>query len=164
MTFEKYARNWMDQQNLIKSTKKTVRQSLEVYCFPVIGDKEPADITEADIDEIFKSERLFNRKGDFSERVYRVLDDLFNELMSDNLIARHPLIHIYSSVVFSHEKIILAGVDVELTNLSPFVDVSCMWLKSKVCLSIRNCIKRAPKSAVLSQHRFSFENPCSCNL
>ena len=131
MTFEKYARNWMDQQNLIKSTKKTVRQSLEVYCFPVIGDKEPADITEADIDEIFKSERLFNRKGDFSERVYRILDSLFHELLSDNLIERHPLIHIYSSVVFSHENIILAGVDVELTNLSPFVDVSCMWLKSK---------------------------------
>ena len=27
---------------------------------------------------------------------------------------------------------------------------------SKVCLSIRNCIKRAPKSTVPGQHRFGF--------
>ena len=33
-----------------------------------------------------------------------------------------------------------------------------------VCLSIRNCIKRAPKSTVLGQHRFGFEKPCFCSL
>ena len=35
---------------------------------------------------------------------------------------------------------------------------------SLVCLSIRNCIKRAPKSTVPSQHRFGFEKPCFCSL
>jgi len=34
----------------------------------------------------------------------------------------------------------------------------------KVCLSIRNCIKRAPKSTVLGQHRFGFEKPSFCSL
>ena len=33
-----------------------------------------------------------------------------------------------------------------------------------VCLSIRNCIKRAPKSTVPCQHRFGFEKPCFCSL
>ena len=121
----------MEQQNFIKSTRKTVRQALEVYTFPVIGDKEISDITEADIDTIFQSERLFDRVGDFSERLYRVLDELFNEQVEKNLIPKHPVIHIYSPIVFSHEKTILNGRDVELTSRSPFVDVSCMWLKGK---------------------------------
>ena len=121
----------MEQQNFIKSTRKTVRQALEVYTFPVIGDKEISDITEADIDTIFQSERLFDRVGDFSERLYRVLDELFNEQVEKNLILKHPVIHIYSPIVFSHEKTILNGRDVELTSRSPFVDVSCMWLKGK---------------------------------
>ncbi len=34
----------------------------------------------------------------------------------------------------------------------------------KLCLSIRNCIKRAPKSTVPGQHRFGFEKPCFCSL
>ena len=33
-----------------------------------------------------------------------------------------------------------------------------------VCLSIRNCIKRAPKSTVPGQHRFGFEKPRFCSL
>ena len=33
-----------------------------------------------------------------------------------------------------------------------------------VCLSIRNCIKRAPKSTVPGQHRFGFEKPHFCSL
>ena len=33
-----------------------------------------------------------------------------------------------------------------------------------LCLSIRNCIKRAPKSTVPCQHRFGFEKPCFCSL
>ena len=121
----------MEQQNFIKSTRTTVRQALEVYTFPVIGDNEISDITEADIDTIFQSERLFDRVGDFSERLYRVLDELFNEQVEKNLISKHPVIHIYSPIVFSHEKTILNGRDVELTSRSPFVDVSCMWLKGK---------------------------------
>jgi len=35
---------------------------------------------------------------------------------------------------------------------------------SDLCLSIRNCIKRAPKSTVPGQHRFGFEKPCFCSL
>ena len=34
----------------------------------------------------------------------------------------------------------------------------------ELCLSIRNCIKRAPKSTVPGQHRFGFEKPCFCSL
>lgn len=33
-----------------------------------------------------------------------------------------------------------------------------------MCLSIRNCIKRAPKSTVPGQHRFGFEKPHFCSL
>ena len=33
-----------------------------------------------------------------------------------------------------------------------------------VGLSIRNCIKRAPKSTVPGQHRFGFEKPRFCSL
>ncbi len=33
-----------------------------------------------------------------------------------------------------------------------------------MCLSIRNCIKRAPKSTVPGQHRFGFEKPRFCSL
>jgi len=35
---------------------------------------------------------------------------------------------------------------------------------SVLCLSIRNCIKRAPKSTVPGQHRFGFEKPRFCSL
>lgn len=36
MTFEAYARDWLERQNFIKSTRKWTRQGLEVYDFPVI--------------------------------------------------------------------------------------------------------------------------------
>ena len=38
------------------------------------------------------------------------------------------------------------------------------WLPTILCLSIRNCIKRAPKSTVPGQHRFGFEKPHFCSL
>ena len=38
------------------------------------------------------------------------------------------------------------------------------FLSGYVCLSIRNCIKRAPKSTVPGQHRFGFEKPRFCSL
>ncbi len=37
------------------------------------------------------------------------------------------------------------------------------WIEG-LCLSIRNCIKRAPKSTVPGQHRFGFEKPRFCSL
>ena len=37
-------------------------------------------------------------------------------------------------------------------------------LSIQLCLSIRNCIKRAPKSTVPGQHRFGFEKPHFCSL
>jgi len=40
MKFETYARDWFRKQDLIKSTKKTTRQALDVYILPVIGGKE----------------------------------------------------------------------------------------------------------------------------
>ena len=74
MTFETYAREWLERQNFIKSTRKWTRQGLEIYTFPVIGGKEITEVTEEDIDRIFTQERLFNRKGDFMERTFRTLD------------------------------------------------------------------------------------------
>ncbi len=131
MTFETYAREWLERQNFIKSTHKTSRQSLEVYTFPVIGDMEIAQIKDDDIDRIFLQERLFRRKGDFMERIFRILDTILGELLEKDLISSDPVIHIYSPIVFSHERMILGGEDVELTCKSPFVDVSCMWLKNQ---------------------------------
>lgn len=131
MKFEEYARDWLNRQDLIKSTLKTTRQALEIYCFPAIGDIDIANITESDIDRIFFNERLFNRRGDFIERVMRVLTAIFDEIMERRIIKRDPVLHIYCPVVLSHERLILEELDVELTNKSPFVDVSCMWLKEQ---------------------------------
>lgn len=131
MKFEEYARDWLVRQELIKSSRKTTRQALEVYCFPAIGDIDIANITESDIDRIFFNERLFNRRGDFIERVMRVLTAIFDEIMERQIIKRDPVLHIYCPVVLSHERLILEELDVELTNKSPFVDVSCMWLKEQ---------------------------------
>ena len=64
MTFETYVGAWLEKQGFIKSIRKTTRQALEVYSFPVIGNKELTDIIDSDIDRIFYSVRLFNRKGD----------------------------------------------------------------------------------------------------
>lgn len=131
MTFEEYAIDWLEKQGFTKSTRKTTRQALEVYSFPVIGNKELTDITDSDIDQIFYSVRLFNRRGDFAERTFRVLDNIFAELREKGITANDPVLHIYDPVVFSHEKLVLENLDVELTNKSTFVDVSCMWLKGK---------------------------------
>ena len=131
MIFEEYARDWLERQNLTKSTRKYTRQGLEVYSFPVIGEKEITEVTEDDIDQIFIQERLFKRKGDFIERTFRMLDTIFEEMVYRNLIPANPVLHIYCPVVFSHEKLILGGFDAALTERSPFVDVSCMWLKGQ---------------------------------
>ena len=73
MTFEEYARDWLERQNFAQRRRKTAIQGLEIYSFPVIGSLEIDKITEADIDKIFTSERLFNRKVDFLERTFRML-------------------------------------------------------------------------------------------
>ena len=56
MTFEVCAREWLERQNFIKSTRKWAHQGLEIYAYPVIGDKELKEITEVDIDQIFMQE------------------------------------------------------------------------------------------------------------
>ena len=61
MTFEAYAREWLERQNFIKSTRKWARQGLEIYAYPVIGDKELKEITEVDIDQYcFITERAIH--------------------------------------------------------------------------------------------------------
>ena len=95
MTFETYARAWLEKQEFIKRTRKTTRQALEVYSFPVIGNKELTDIIDSDIDRIFYSVRLFNRKGDFVERTFRVLDNIFAELREKGITTNDPVLHIY---------------------------------------------------------------------
>ena len=44
MTFEVCAREWLERQNFIKSTRKWAHQGLEIYAYPVIGDKELKEI------------------------------------------------------------------------------------------------------------------------
>lgn len=51
MTFENYARDWLDRQTFSKSIRKTTRQSLDYIC-KAIGELEIEDISESDIDEI----------------------------------------------------------------------------------------------------------------
>ena len=47
---------------------------------------------------------------------------------------------------------------------SKWSDKAISKTDTRVCLSIRNCIKRAPKSTVPGQHRFGFEKPRFCSL
>lgn len=83
---------------------KLIRQcTLEVYCFPRLETFDIANIIEP-TDRIFFNERLFNRRGDFIERVMRVLTAIFDEIMERQIIKRDPVLHIYCPVVLSHER------------------------------------------------------------
>lgn len=130
MTIEEYAEEWLERQNFTKPIHKTTRQSVGYIC-DGIGAKEVSEIEEKDIDRIFENQRLFKRQADFTERTFRVLNSICDELKEKGLIISDPVLHIYDSVIFSHETVILEQLDVMLTARSPFVDVSCMWLKSK---------------------------------
>ena len=130
MTFENYARDWLDRQTFSKNIRKTNRQSVDYIC-KAIGGLEIEDISETDIDEIFYNEQLFRRQIDFMERTFRVLNTIFDEIREKGLRESDPVLHIYCPVVLSHEKLILSSLDVELTSKSPFVDVSSMWLKNQ---------------------------------
>jgi len=129
MKFETYARDWFRKQDLIKSTKKTTRQALDVYILPVIGAKEIADVREEDVDAIFLQDRLMKRGPDFTERTFRVLTTVWDQLEGEGY--ENKALHLYSPVVFSHEKKMLAGWEVELARDSMFVDVSCSWLRQQ---------------------------------
>ena len=130
MTFEDYARDWLDRQTFTKGIRKTTCQSVDYIC-KAIGPLEIADISESDIDEIFYNEQLFRRQIDFMERTFRVLNTIFGEIRERGLLESDPVLHIYCPVVLSHEKLILSSLDVELNSKSPFVHVSCMWLKNQ---------------------------------
>lgn len=131
MKFEEYAWEWLDRQVLIKSTRKTTRQALDVYILTVIGNTEIEEISEENIDSIFASKRLFERGEDFTERTFRVLINIFDELSDRHLISKDSVLHVYSPVVLANEMLILEGPDVELSSDSPFVQVSFMLLKSQ---------------------------------
>lgn len=131
MRFVEYATSWLSKQTLIKSTLKTVRIAFELYINPFIGNIEIVDITEQNVDSIFLNERLIHRGLDFTERVFRVLTEIFDELEKERHIYKNPVIHLYCPYVFAREKIILAGAEVVLTSNSPFVDVSCVWLMAQ---------------------------------
>ena len=130
MTFEAYARDWLERQNFSKNIRKTTRQSIDYIC-RAIGSIEISDVAESDVDRIFTDVQLFNRQIDFMERTFRVLNKLFEKIREKGITQNDPALHIYDPVVFSHEKVILEKLDVELTEKSPFVDVSCMWLKGQ---------------------------------
>lgn len=114
------------QQNI----RKTTRQSIDYIC-RAIGPIEISDVEESDVDRIFTDVQLFNRQIDFMERTFRVLNKLFEEIREKGITQNDPALHIYDPVVFSHEKLLLGKLNVELTGKSPFVDVSCMWLKGQ---------------------------------
>lgn len=80
MKFETYARDWFRKHDLIKSTKKTTRQALDVYILPVVGTKEITDVREEDVDAIFLQDRLVKSGLDFTERTFRVLNAVWDQL------------------------------------------------------------------------------------
>ena len=51
MTFEIYARDWLDRQTFSKAIRKSNRQSIDYIC-KAIGELEIEDISESDIDQI----------------------------------------------------------------------------------------------------------------
>ena len=57
MTFEAYARDWLERQNFIKNIRKTTRQSIDYIC-RAIGPIEIPDVTESDVDRIFTDVQL----------------------------------------------------------------------------------------------------------
>ena len=126
MTMKEYAGEWLERQKYSKMTRQSVG-----YICDAIGAKEVAQIEEKDVDGIFENQRLFLRQNDFTERTFRVLNNIIGELRETEIIAADPALHIYDPVIFSHERVILEQLDVMLTARSPFVDVSCMWLKDK---------------------------------
>ncbi len=136
MKFETYARDWFRKQDLIKSTKKTTRQALDLYILPVIGEKEIADVREEDVDAIFLQDRLMKKGPDFTERTFRVLTTVWDQLEGEGY--ENKSLHLYSPVVFSHEKKMLAGWEVELARDSLFVDVSCSWLRQQGYAEVTN--------------------------
>ena len=52
MTFEAYARDWLERQNFSKNIRKTTRQSIDYIC-RAIGSIEISDVAESDVDRIF---------------------------------------------------------------------------------------------------------------
>ena len=76
-------------------------------------------MAESDVDRIFTDVQLFNRQIDFMERTFRVLNKLFEEIREKGITQNDPALHIYDPVVFSHEKVILEKLDVELTENHP---------------------------------------------
>lgn len=64
MTFEAYARDWLERQNFSKNIRKTTRQSIDYIC-RAIGPIETSDVAESDVDRIFTDVQLFNRQIDF---------------------------------------------------------------------------------------------------
>ena len=73
-------------------------------------------MAESDVDRIFTDVQLFNRQIDFMERTFRVLNKLFEEIREKEITQNDPALHIYDPVVFSHGKVILEKLDVELTG------------------------------------------------
>jgi len=71
MTFEAYARDWLERQNFSKNIRKTTRQSIDYIC-RAIGPIEIPDVTEYEVDRIFTDVQLFSRQIDFMERTFRV--------------------------------------------------------------------------------------------
>ena len=56
---------------------------------------------------------------DFTERTFRVLTAVWDQLEGEGY--KNTALHLYSPVVFSHEKKILAGWEVELARNSMFL-------------------------------------------
>jgi len=86
---------------------------------------------------------------------------IFAQILFD--LGRHNVV----TIKFFMEFVVWIAILRILIKINFLVILTCkipFKLRAQVCLSIRNCIKRAPKSTVLGQHRFGFEKPSFCSL
>ena len=119
--------------NKYPQKKKDIsRRILERRCNPVIGEKEIDCIEKSDIDQIFQSRSVFSLCDKEIQRTFLLLQQIFQELVEQKRITQDPTSHLYSAVIYAHEYSILhTECVVKFTSRSLFVEISCVWLKSK---------------------------------
>ncbi len=90
--FRDYAQNWFEvfsKPSVEAVTAITYERQLRLHIYPVIGDMNIEDITPANVQEIF------NRMGDVAKdtknKVYMVLNMIFQQAIEDDLLRKSPL-------------------------------------------------------------------------
>ena len=144
---------------------------------------------ESELEECIRTYSFGTDRHSLLERVYRLLYYFMFQLsyvhQSNNFSKVFDYSKYEEDAFLSLYVPILANVEVAILKLNrryPYWDsyeelneLSAIFkefvifekrysIRHYVCLSIRNCIKRAPKSTVPGQHRFGFEKPHFCSL